>query len=54
MAHAAFFVLMAGVAATAGILLRSLDASVTRAEVDHDANAIQAPSDGRSQKTIRI
>ena len=54
MAHAAFFALMAGVAATAGILLRSLDASVTRAEVDHDAHALQATSDERSQKTIRI
>jgi len=53
-AHATFFALMAGVAATAGILLRSLDTAVTRAEVDNGTDLNQATSDGRPQKTIQI
>ena len=54
MAHAAFFALMAGVAATAGILLRSLDAAVTRAEVDHGAIPDHAMTVARSKKSIQI
>ena len=54
MAHATFFALMAGVAATAGILLRSLDAAVIRAEVEPGTDSDHAMCDGQPQKTIQI